>query len=187
MAAICLDCGCGLLADRHGDAGHLTIDDLQAAAGASGVSIVRAAANILQTVTGTLSDNDPEPEGPELQFLAGAAYQCRPDECIAKGQDGGRDWISPPELERAAWNFMLKGQQHGLFHVDGTEGAARTVESAIYRNPIPWVISDDLMIRKGDWYIGALLNDSAWQAYKAGRIGGFSPQGVARRRRVVKG
>jgi Putative phage serine protease XkdF len=183
----CLDCGCGLLADRHGDGRHLTIDDLQAAAEASGISLVRAAANILQTVTGTLCDNDPEPDGPVRQFLAGCAYQCGPTSRIAKGVDGGRDFMTAPELERAAWNFMLKGQQHGLFHVDGTEGAARTVESAIYRNPIPWVISDDLMIRKGDWYIGALLNDTAWSAYEAGRIGGFSPQGVARRRRVAKG
>lgn len=183
---MCLDCGCGELESNHGDPAHLTIAALQAAADASGVSLAVAASNILRTVTGTLGDDEPD-DGPELQFLAGVAYQCGPDARISKGVDGGRDWFSAPELERAAWTFMLKGQQHGLFHADGTEGAARTVESAIYRNPVPWIISDDLMIRKGDWYIGALLNDSAWQAYKAGGIGGFSPQGIARRRRIVKG
>jgi hypothetical protein len=187
VVTTCLDCGCGLLANGHDDSRHITLDDLQAAAEASGVSMVRAAANILQTITGTLEDGEPEPEGPELQFLAGVAYQCGADARISKGLDGGRDWFSAPELERAAHNFMLKGQQHGLFHVEGTEGAARTVESAIYRNPIPWVISDDLMVRKGDWYIAAILDDPAWKLYKAGKIGGFSPQGVARRRRTRPG
>jgi Putative phage serine protease XkdF len=149
---------------------------------------VRAAANILQTITGTLCDNDePASDGPELQLLAGIAYQVGPDPRIAKGVDGGRDYFTAAELEKAAHGFMLSGRQHGLFHVDGTEGAARTVESAIYRNPIPWVISDDLMVRKGDWYIATILDDAAWRLYKSGRIGGFSPQGVARRRRVSSG
>lgn len=98
--------------------------------------------------------------------------------------DGGRDYFSAAELEKAAHSFMLGGQQHGLFHMDGTEGAARTVESAIYRNPVPWVVSDDLMVRKGDWYLAAILDEPAWKLYKAGKISGFSPQGVARRRRV---
>ena len=43
---------------------------------------------------------------------------------------------------------MLKGQQHGLFHVDGTEGAARPVESFIYRNPVPWLVTDNADVRK---------------------------------------
>lgn len=179
---MCLDCGCGEDLNDHGDPAHLTISALQAAAEASGVSVAVAAANILRTVTGTLGEDEPE-DGPERQFLAGVAYQAgrRPE--IAKGLDGGRDFFSAPELERAAHSFMLGGHQHGLFHVDGTEGAARTVESAIYRNPVPWVVSDDLIVRKGDWYLAAILDDPAWKLYKSGKIGGFSPQGVARRRR----
>jgi hypothetical protein len=78
------------------------------------------------------------------------------------------------------------GQQHGLFHVDGTTGAARTVENSIYRNPIPWVVSDDLIVRKGDWIQGLILDEKAWGLYKAGKIGGLSPQGIARRRKVAK-
>ena len=143
----------------------------------------------------------------EMQFLLGIAYQAGPDPRIAKGADGGRDFFSAAELERAAHSFMLKGQQHGLFHVDGTEGAARPVESYIYRNPVPWVVSDDadvekavarlaaeaealagpddLVVRKGDWCLGSILNDAAWELYKTGRLNGFSPQGVARRRRAA--
>lgn len=181
---MCLDCGCGEQGNDHGDPRHITLADLQAAADAAGISLVRAAANILQTVTGTLESDEPEPEGPERRFLAGVAYQAGQDPRIAKGMDGGRDYFSAAELEKAAHSFMLGGQQHGLFHMDGTEGAARTVESAIYRNPVPWVVSDDLMVRKGDWYLAAILDEPAWKLYKAGKISGFSPQGVARRRRV---
>jgi len=142
----------------------------------------------------------------ERQFLLGIGYQAGPDPRIAKGADGGRDFFSADELERAAHSFMLSGQQHGMFHLDGTTGVAKTVESTIYRNEVPWVVSDDadvnkavarlaaevealagpddLIVRKGDWCLGAILNDAAWRAYKDGKINGWSMQGSARRRRV---
>ena len=179
---MCLDCGCGEPENDHGDHRHLTLADLQAAADASGVSLAVAAANILRTITGTLGDDEPQ-DGPPDQFLLGVAYQAGPDPRIRTGADGGRDFFSPRELEKAAWSFMLGGHQHGLFHADGTEGAARTVESGIYRNPIPWVVSDDLIVRKGDWTLGVLVNDEGWALHKQGKIGGLSPQGGGKRRR----
>lgn len=140
----------------------------------------------------------------EMQFLYGIGYQAGPDKRIARGADGGRDYFTAPELERAAHSFMLKGQQHGMFHLEGTTGVAKTVESGIYRNPVPWLVSDsadvekaladmaaevekmagpdDLIVRNGDWCLGALLNDAAWKAYKDGRINGWSMQGSAKRR-----
>lgn len=142
----------------------------------------------------------------EQRFVLGIAYQAGPDPRIAKGADGGRDFFTEAELEKAAHSFMLSGQQHGMFHVDGTEGAARPVESSLYRNPVPWVVSDDaavckalaelaaqaesvagpddLIVRKGDWLLGAILDERPWQAYKAGRVNAWSPQGSARRRRA---
>jgi hypothetical protein len=145
----------------------------------------------------------------EQRLLIGIAYQAGPDPRITKGADGGRDYFEPEALELAAHNFMLKGQQHGLFHMEGTEGAARPVESFIYRNVVPWVVSDsvavnktladlaaevekcagpdDLIVRPGDWCLGAILSPKAWDLYKSGRISGWSPQGVARRRRVRPG
>ncbi len=187
---MCLDCGCGELENRHGDPSHITIDDLAAAAAASGISLVRAAANILQTITGTLEDNDePEQDGPEDHFLLGVAYQPGMDPRIAKGLDGGRDYFTPRELEKAAWSFMLGGHQHGLFHLDGTEnqGIAKTVETGIYRNPIPWVVSDDLIVRKGTWTVGALVDDKVWQMAKQGKANGWSPQGLSKRRMRRRG
>jgi hypothetical protein len=183
VSPICLSCGCGDGDDSHAGTAAITLADLQRAADAAGISLFRAAANILQTVTGTLEDNEPEPEGPEQRFLLGVAYQPGRDPRIAKGLDGGRDFFTPAELEKAAWSFMQHGQQHGLFHLAGTEGAAVTVENSIYRNPLPWVVSDDLIVRKGTWLQGLILDEPAWQLYKDGRIGGLSPQGGARRRR----
>lgn len=179
---MCLDCGCGEPGNDHGDPRHLLIAALQAAADASGVSLAVAASNILRTVTGTLGDDEPQ-DGPEDQFLYGVAYQAGPDPRIRTGADGGRDYFTPRSLELAAWSFMLGGHQHGLFHADGTEGAARTVESGIYRNPIPWVIDDDLIVRKGDWTVGVLVDNEGWALHKQGEITGLSPQGAARRRK----
>jgi hypothetical protein len=112
------------------------------------------------------------------------AYQPGRDPRIAKGVDGGRDYFTPAELEKAAWSFMLNGQQHGMFHLDGTEGAAQTVENYIYRNPLPWIVGDDLIVRKGTWLQGLLVDDKGWELHKQGRVGGLSPQGAAVRRRA---
>lgn len=180
---MCLSCGCGDAADAHGDGRAFTLAGLESAAGAAGISLVRAACNILQTVTGTLEDNEPDPVPEQPQrFVLGVAYQPGQDPRITQGVDGGRDYFTRAELEKAAWGFMRGGQQHGLFHVDGTEGAAVTVESGIYRNPVPWVIDDDLIIRKGTWLVGSIFDEPAWELFQQDRIGGYSPQGIARRR-----
>jgi len=183
---MCLDCGCGEPGNDHGDPAHLLLHALQAAADASGVSLAAAASNILRTVTGTLDNEDEPQDGPPDQFLYGVAYQAGPDPRIRTGADGGRDYFTPRSLELAAWSFMLGGHQHGLFHADGTEGAARTVESGIYRNPIPWVIDDDLIVRKGDWTVGVLVDDEGWALHQQGKIGGLSPQGGGKRRRPIR-
>lgn len=182
---MCLDCGCGIAGDDHGDPRHITIGDLAAAADASGVSPMQAAINILTTLQLATPPQDvaKNADGEEQRFLLGVAYQAGVDAKITKGKDGARDCISPVELEKAAWGFMLDGQQHGLFHVDGTLGAARPVESYIYRNPVPWVAGPDLVVKQGDWVLGALCDDFAWQLYKDGKVGGWSPQGLARRRK----
>lgn len=170
----------------HGDRAHITLADLQAAADASGVGLAVAAANILRTVTGTLGDDEPD-DGPPDQFLLGIAYQAGMDPRIAKGVDGGRDYIEPRDLERAAWSYVLGGHGVNAFHTAGTENVAKTVESSIYRNPVPWVIDDDLIVRKGDWLVGVLASDKGWSMHKDGLLNGLSPEGVARRRKRTRG
>lgn len=123
----------------------------------------------------------------EQRYVLGIAYQVGPDPRIAKGVDGGRDYFTAEELEKAAWSLLRNGPRSGLFHIDGTDedgGAAQIVESYIYRPDEPWDLGDGVVVRKGDWLVGAILSERAWQLHKAGKINGFSPQGEARRRRV---
>lgn len=117
----------------------------------------------------------------EQRYVLGIAYQAGPDPRIMKGADGGRDYFTEAELEKAAWSFLAEGGgQVGLFHADGTTGAARVVESYIWRGG-DWDLGDGVVVRKGDWLVGAILDEPAWQLYKSGRITGWSPQGSARR------
>ena len=114
------------------------------------------------------------------RYVLGFGYQAGPDPRIARGADGGRDYFAAEDLERAAWEYLKKGRQIGLFHADGTQGAAELVESYVYRGP-DWDLGDGVVVRKGDWLIGAILSERSWEMFKAGKITGFSPQGTARR------
>lgn len=121
---------------------------------------------------------------PEMRFVLGLAYQCGPDPAIAKGLDGGRDFFTKAELEKAAHSFMRNGPVGGLFHADGTEGHVTFVESGIHRGP-DWDAGNGLVLKDGDWFLGAICDEAAWGLVKSGRVTGFSPQGIARRRRVA--
>lgn len=116
----------------------------------------------------------------DQRYVLGIAYQAGPDPRIRRGADGGRDFFSEAELEKAAWSFLRNGPQVGLFHADGTEGAAEIVESYVYRGP-DWDLGGGVVVKSGDWLIGAILDEPAWRLYKSGRVTGFSPQGMARR------
>ena len=119
----------------------------------------------------------------EAQYVLGLAYQAGRDPNIAKGADGARDYFTAEELEKAAWSFLQEeGRQIGIWHMDGTEGAARVAESYIYRGP-DWEIGG-MIVKSGDWLIGAVCDDTAWELVKSGRVTGFSPQGRARRRKA---
>jgi hypothetical protein len=119
------------------------------------------------------------------RFVLGLAYQCGQDPKIAKGLDGGRDFFTKEELEKAAWSFMRNGPVGGLFHADGTEGHVTFVESGIHRGP-DWDAGNGLVLKDGDWFLGAICDEAAWNLVQSGKVTGFSPQGIARRRRVSR-
>lgn len=122
--------------------------------------------------------------GDEQRYVLGIAYQAGRDPRIRKGQDGGRDFFTPEQLEKAAFSFMRNGARSGMFHADDTEGEATIVESYIYRGPDWPVTAPDgsvTVVKAGDWLVGAILSEQAWRLYKAGEVTGWSPQGTARR------
>ncbi|MCX4750909.1 XkdF-like putative serine protease domain-containing protein [Kitasatospora sp. NBC_01287] len=118
---------------------------------------------------------------PEQRYLLGVAYQAGPDPRIQRGADGGRDYFSADELEKAAWSFLPGGAEVGLFHgPEETVGHFTVTESYIYRGP-DWDVGDGTIVKAGDWLLGGICDETAWRLYKSGRITGFSPQGQARR------
>ncbi len=118
----------------------------------------------------------------ERRYTLGLSYPAmRPD--VNTAQDGHRDFVSPEALEKTAWDWMSKHRNIGLFHKSGTDGHATVVESYIYRGPDGPVKVDGktYVIKSGDWMLGCIWDEYGWQMVKAGLIGGFSPQGTAKR------
>lgn len=194
---MCCSCGCvldgtGTPESGHGDPAHVTLAGLAAAAAAAGVTVPQAAANIAATVAAVEALTAPAvlkgSAGEPQRYVLGIAYQAGPDPRIAKGQDGGRDFLTPESLEQAAWEFIANGPRVGMFHLDGTEtggdgeATATVVESYIWRGP-DWDLGSGVVAKSGDWLLGAVLSPAAWDMYQRGLITGWSPQGVAKRRK----
>ena len=118
------------------------------------------------------------------RYVLGIAYRAGRDDAITKGLDGHRDFLTPAELEKAAWYFAAANPEVGIYHADGTTGHATIVESYIHRGDdylMKAIDGADVLVKKGDWLVGALLDPVAWSLYEAGHITGWSPQGSATR------
>ena len=50
---MCLDCGCGEPNERHSDDRHIVMDDIQAAASASEISVEEAKRNSIEALSQT--------------------------------------------------------------------------------------------------------------------------------------
>ena len=104
---------------------------------------------------------------------------------VAVAQDGFQDFASKAAVEKAAWSYLTKSPEVGLWHRDGTDGSGRVCESYIYRGP-DWTVTaadgSEQLIKAGDWLMGIIWGEESWTAIKEKRIGGVSPQGRAKRR-----
>jgi hypothetical protein len=122
---------------------------------------------------------------PERRFTLCLAYGVdRPD--LTRAQDGYRDMAGADAVEQAAWEFLAKSRQIGLFHANGTEGAGEVVESYVHRGP-PWLLKNaagqECRVGTGDWLLGVIWSPEAWRLIKSGKVTGVSMQGDAVRRR----
>ena len=120
----------------------------------------------------------------EQRYVLMVAYPAmKADTAVA--QDGHRDFGQAPVIEQACFNFMRKGCKLGMWHKDGNEDCGEVVENYIYRGPT-WVTKSDdgteQIIEPDDWLVGMILKPEVFAMYKAGIIGGASPQGKAKRR-----
>ena len=118
----------------------------------------------------------------EQRYVLMVAYPAmKKDTAVAA--DGHIDFGQPDVIEKACFSFMRKGCRLGMWHQDG-HNPGEVVENYIYRGPT-WITKGDdgteQTIEPGDWLCGMILNPDAWAMYKAGKIGGASPQGRAKR------
>jgi hypothetical protein len=108
----------------------------------------------------------------------------KPDTSVAA--DGYRDFAGKSAVEDAAWAYLTKSPEVGLWHADGTDGAGQVVESYIYRGP-DWTVKaadgSEHVVKAGDWLLGIVWSPDAWARVEAGEIGGVSMQGRAARRK----
>lgn len=125
----------------------------------------------------------------EDRFVLGVAFKAGYYPALKRGADGRRDIASEDTIEKAAWQYLreMGGRQVGIEHADGTLGHAEVVESYIWRGD-PWLIKtvtgQDALVEPGDWLVGLILDDTAWELRKQGLLNGLSPQGRVARRSV---
>lgn len=112
------------------------------------------------------------------RYTLGVAYPARRIGKVDDGADTHGDYMSAEDLELAAWRF-LERPDVGVMHADGTGGAAKVVESYIYRGPT-WKV-DDQVVEPGDWLVGAVWSEEAWPSIAKGQLTGWSMQGMATR------
>jgi hypothetical protein len=116
------------------------------------------------------------------RFALGVVYP-------ANRVDGHKDFMGPDEVERVAWDYARNHRQIGMFHADGTLGHADVVESYIHRGP-DWVTAamdgTEVVIKAGDWVMGALFDPPAWQLVVSDAVNGWSVDGRMKRRKVLR-
>lgn len=131
---------------------------------------------------------------PEQRYTLNVIYPANKAD-VVRAMDKHRDFASPAVVEKAAWDYMRNFRNVGMCHTPeqaaavGVEllqqGAADLVESYIYRGP-DWQVSDDLLVKAGDWLGGFVWSVPAWDAIKAEKLGGMSVEGGAKRRKPSK-
>jgi hypothetical protein len=133
-----------------------------------GVSIVNAT---MQVVKATVPK----------RYTLGVAYPAdKADISVAK--DGHIDFASADVIEDAAWAYMKKSRNVGLWHSSDPrdDGRGEVVESYIWRGP-DWNVGGQL-VKAGDWMLGTVWDPQAWSLIEMGLVNGYSPQGGGRRR-----
>lgn len=123
-------------------------------------------------------------EAEESRYTLTVAYPVnKPDVGLAR--DGHRDFAGEQAIEKAAWTYLHDSPNVGQWHEEGTDGAGTVVESYIWRfddQVIKAVDGSEYTITKGDWLVGIVWDDPAWQNFKSGKATGVSMQGKATRR-----
>ena len=195
-----MSCGCGEANSNHGDLRNLTFLTFTNAADAANLSSHQVLSNINRAFS-TFPEFLPTPSTPSLfppdaiacdvikseapqQFTLGLAYPAMKADIGVAG-DQHIDFVAKEPLEKAAWNYLKDHRGINLFHRGDTLGHGEVVESYIYRGP-DWNITSPVddktyLIKSGDWLLGSIWDDYAWELVCKGVLNGWSPEGTAQR------
>lgn len=102
------------------------------------------------------------------RYTLGVAYP-------ANAVDAHGQFMDPQDLEETAWRYLQERRGVGLMHLDQTGGSGVPVESYIYRGP-DWHIAGQV-IKNGDWLLGVIWSEPAWDQIERGELTGYSMQG----------
>jgi hypothetical protein len=118
-------------------------------------------------------------EGPEQRYTLGAWYI--PDTVDAHGE-----WTDPATLQKAAWNYVRRGDRTVYLQHDRTVPAGELVE--IMTMPQEWRVTKQdgtaTTYPQGTVFAGVVWEPWAWQMVKAGDLRGLSIGGSAVRVRA---
>ena len=102
----------------------------------------------------------------DRQVVLGAVY-------IPDFVDSQGDWATADEIEKAAYEFMAKGDVRAIdTNHDMEDNGGVVVESFIARKGDPDFV-------EGSWVLGVKLTDDLWDDVKKGELNGFSMFGKA--------
>jgi hypothetical protein len=101
-------------------------------------------------------------------------------------QDAHAEYIEADELQAAVWDYVRKGDLRLRLQHDRRQVVGEVVEIMA----LPWAIEAPLMVGKttkrlkmpaGTVLMGAVFTPEGWRLLKAGKLGGWSLGGRARR------
>ena len=112
----------------------------------------------------------------EQQIAYGVSYPAKP----LGWSDTQGDWVSPPQIERMAHNYLLKSRQYDINHARlASYDEAQIVES--YIAPTDFTLNGHA-VTKGSWVVATYFpKPEVWAAVKAGQINAYSIKGRGKR------
>ena len=153
-----------------------TVDD-----GKDDTPAAKAASPWDGTIAGVMVKSDAELR----QTLTVAYPAMKADAHVAA--DGHRDFASREALEKAAHSFLANSPVVGRDHAEGTEGTGTVLESFLWPAGDWKPEGSGYTVKEGDWLVKVQWSPEAWADIKAGKIGGVSMQGTARRAKPSAG
>lgn len=183
----CLTCGCDMPHNEHDDRRHLTIEDLEAAAVAAGITVQQAYDNLIHTTPRTWTSDDQEPKPEHLNKIGPHGYvhgwiKVGPDR-ISHPEHGESTIISDYGNHYAALNSAGKIEVVPKHEVEGsgvTEPVAVTADVDTDEVGPPKIKKTTSLSQGEQMSVNGYLNEDGNRVYNDSLRGNkvFSPSAI---------